>query len=123
MLIAFEMPPQAPAISMKLCGPTTRAIKGARPESSAFSLSRVTKQALRDIPGAVVVVEDDAPLSLLNQLPPSLRLSLLNLRIFSGREDPIFAATPSMPVWMNPNITTSGGNIVHKVYNLGGGSF
>ncbi|MDP2876846.1 MAG: hypothetical protein Q8O00_11725 [Holophaga sp.] len=122
MLIALELPPQAPATSKQLCGPQTRLVKGAIPGSSAFSLSRVTKQALREIPGAVVVVEEDGP-ALINKLPPSLRLSLWNLRIFSGREDPIFAATPSMPVWMNPNITTSGGNIVHKVYNLGGGSF
>ena len=78
--------------------------------------------ALREIPGAVVVVEDDAP-TFLNRIPPGLRFSALKLRLFASGEKPMFPVTPAMPVWMDPNITVSGGNVVHRVYAFGGGNF
>ena len=122
MFIMLALPPETPAIAAKHCGPPTRALKGIAPGSGAYLLVRGTRAALREIPGAVVVVEDDAP-TFLNRLPPGLRFSPWNLRLFSGRENPAFPSTPPPPAWMDPNVTISGGNVVHRVFTFGGGNF
>jgi len=122
MFLTLAVPPPPPAPAAKICGPPAPAIRGIAPASLGFSLDRVTRNALREIPGAVVVIEDEAP-AFLNKLPANLRFSALNLRVFGGRDQPIFPGTPPMPVWMDPSITVSGGNVVHRVFTLGGGSF
>lgn len=119
---AMAVPPEMPAIPVEFCGPPTRPLKGVVPVSAAFSLPRGVRDALREVPGAVVVVEDTAPV-FLTQLPPHRRFRPLNVRVFGGPNPPIFPGTPPMPVWMDPSITISGGNIVHRVFTFGGGNF
>ena len=122
MFLALEAPPPPTAALIKFCGPPTRPLKGVVPTSGGFSLARGTKAALREIPGAVVVVEDETPV-FLTRLPPSLRITPWNFRIFGGQEQVGFPGTPPMPVWLDPNITMSGGNVVNRVYSFGGGNF
>lgn len=92
------------------------------PISGTFSMARGIKAALREIPGAVVVVEDETPV-FLTRLPPSFRFAPWNLRIFGGQEQIGLPGTAPMPVWMDPTITVSGGNVVNRVFAFGGGNF
>ncbi len=76
---------------------------------------------LAELPGAVVVVEDEA--QRLNTLP-SLRSMLQNrVKLMAAGLPAPFSLSPGMPVWMDPNLVRSGGNVVHKVYGFGGASF
>ncbi len=113
MLILLDLLPQTPAA---LYGPPAPVLKGMKARSPSFSLERATHAALREMPGAVVVVEEDGP-AFLAKLPPTLRLFSGGLRLFSG------VGTSPMPVWMDPNVTMSGGNVVSRVYSFGGGGF
>jgi len=122
MFLAPEAPPPPTAALIKFCGPPTRPLKGVVPSSGSFSLARGTKAALREIPGAVVVVEDETPI-FLTRLPPSFRFAPWNLRIFGGNDQVGRSGTPPIPMWMDPNITMSGGNVVNRVYSFGGGNF
>ncbi len=115
MLLLTDLP-QPPRPPSALCGPPAPQLKGVKPHSSAFSLAQASRAALREMPGAVVVVEEDAP-ALLTKLPPSLRLFHGSLRLFAG------TGPSTMPVWMDPNVTMSGGNVVNRIYSFGGGGF
>lgn len=70
----------------------------------------------RGVPGAVVVVEDEAvPLQVL----PSLRSQLGGrFRLFGTGSPP--QTGPVVPDWMDPTVIRSGGNVVHRVYSIGG---
>lgn len=118
MLLAAPLPPTPPA----LIGPPAPAIPGLVPGSAAFSATKSGRLALREMPGAVVVVEDEA-LRIDLVADPGLRFGRHRLRMFGSAELPVFPFTPSMPVWMNPSVLVSGGNVVHKVFSFGGGSF
>ena len=76
---------------------------------------------LRDLPGAVVVVEDEA-LSL-NVLPTLRSWLEVRMKLMSaGRPfPPIFQGT--LPEWSDPSVIRSGGNVVHRNYTLGGTRF
>ena len=113
-MILLDLPPQPPPAA--LCGPPAPVIKGLKVPSASFSTARAIKAALREMPGAVVNVEDEAPV-FLTKLPPSLRFLGGGLRVFAG------TGTLAMPVWMDPNVTMSGGNVVGRVYSFGGGGF
>lgn len=113
MLILPPLPPAPPAA---IYGPPAPQMKGLKAQSASFSTARATREALRQMPGAVVDVEDEAPV-FLAKLPPSLRLFKGGLRVFAG------TGTSPMPVWMDPNVTMSGGNVVGRVYSFGGGGF
>jgi hypothetical protein len=76
---------------------------------------------VRELPGAVVVVEDEVVQ--LNTLP-SLRTLLklrMNLMAAGLPFPPIFAAP--IPEWADPTVIRSGGNVVHRIYSLGGVRF
>lgn len=122
MLLSLDLPPQPSPSPAALHGPPAPALKRIPPISAPFSLERATRAALRELPGAVVRVEEDAP-SFLTQLPPDLKLLHGKLRLFTAEGGPTFTATPAMPVWMDPSVTISGGNVVHRVYALGGGRY
>jgi hypothetical protein len=77
---------------------------------------------MREMPGAIVTVEDEA-ITFLAQMPAGLKLLNGGLRLFSGKEPPTFPMTPPMPVWMDPAVTMSGGNVVQRLYTIGGGSY
>lgn len=75
----------------------------------------------RELPGALVVVEDEV--IRINTLP-SLR-TLLKLRMnlmAAGLPFPPLFAGP-MPEWVDPTVIRSGGNVVHRIYSLGGARF
>lgn len=122
MLILLALPLQPPAHPAAPCGPPAPALKGVAPRSASFSLARASRAALREIPGAIVMVEDEAP-TFLTQMPPSMKLLRGHLRVFSGQDQPTFPATPPIPVWMDPAVTTSGGNVVNRLFSVGGGSY
>lgn len=82
-------------------------------------MERAVKQAMREIPGAVVVVEEDA-------LPP-IALKTMNLKFGKGwlrigqKLTPKLPSHMDLPKWMDPNITYSGGNVAHRNYPIGWG--
>lgn len=122
MLILMTLAAQAPPPPAQLCGPPAPALKGVAPHSASFSLTRATRGALREIPGAIVTVEDEAA-SFMADFPPALKLLRGNLRLFTGRDQPVFPATPPMPLWMDPSATMSGGNVVNRLFTIGGGNY
>jgi hypothetical protein len=122
MLILTDLPPHPSGPIAAVYGPPAPVIKGMAPRSAIFSLSQASKVALREMPGAIVVVEDDAPV-FLTKLPPSMSLLRGHLRLFSGTQQPPFSVTPPMPVWMDPSVTTAGGNVVNRIFGFGGGNY
>jgi len=122
MLILMTLGTQAPPPTAQVCGPPAPALKGAAPHSASFSLPRATRIALREMPGAVVTVEEEA-VRFMTDLPPAVKLLRGNLRLFTGRTQPVFPATPPMPLWMDPSVTTSGGNVVNRLFTIGGGNY
>lgn len=76
---------------------------------------------LRDLPGAVVVVEDEAPRF---NLGTSLR-SLLETRVklMAAGLPPQLSLSTSAPLWSDPSVIRAGGNVVHRVYGLGGARY
>ena len=97
-----SIPPNPPAIHM-------------RAPSPGFNLALVAKRAAKEM-GAIVVVEDELPV--LPLIAP--RLSLGRFRFHDLALPPDFIA---MPVWMDPSVTRSGGNVVNRVYNIGSVGF
>ena len=75
------------------------------------------KSVLRDVPGAVVTVEDT--LDLMPHLAPRLSLMNRKMRLTSG-ERRIEALSVPPPDWMNPMVFKSGGNVVQRAYDFGG---
>lgn len=122
MLILLTLASQVPPPPAPLCGPPAPALKGATPHSASFSLARATRAALREMPGAIVTVEDEAA-TFMADLPPALKLLRGNLRLFTGRDQPAFPTTPPMPLWMDPSVTMSGGNVVNRLFTIGGGNY
>jgi len=119
MLILLELPHPPAVYAKEPCGPPAPVMKGVSPHSAAFSLARASK-ALREMPGAVVVVEEDAPEPLAKAATAqSFIRRRLHLRL--KKEFPAFPVTPPMPQWMDPNVTVSGGNVVHQNFPLGWG--
>jgi len=116
MFLLPSLPPNPPTPPAAICGPPAPALKGVALRSTTFSLAKATRAALREMPGAVVLIEDDSP-AFLTKIPPTLRLLHGNLRLFTG------GGTSPMPVWMDPNVTMSGGNVASRVYSFGGGGF
>lgn len=80
------------------------------------------KAILRDIPGAVVVVEEQgmAPMG-----PAQVSVDFLQgrLRVFASGAFVPGSATPGVPLWMDPTVTLAGGNVVNRLYALGGSRF
>jgi len=103
-------------------GPSLPPIKGVQKASTApFWVAYGMKAVLRDVPGAVVVVEDSMPEFLPYELP---RLSLFqgNVRLKSG-DLKIDRRIAPLPDFLNPGVVISGGNVVQRSYNMGGVSF
>jgi hypothetical protein len=121
MLILPDLPPPPPALK-EPCGPPAPALKHAKPRSAAFSVPIASKVAAREMPGAIVAVEDES-VTFLTQMPAGLKLMNGGLRLFTGREQPTFPMTPPMPVWMDPSVTMSGGNVAQRLFTIGGGSY
>lgn len=120
MLILLDAPPPPPKPLAAHCGPPAPALKGARVVSASFSVARASRSAIREMPGAIVVVEEDG-LVPLAQETGSQSLFRGKLRLLTRRDLPVFPATPPMPRWMDPNITMSGGNVVNQVFPIGWG--
>lgn len=120
MLILLDAPLPPPKPLAAHCGPPAPALKGARTVSASFSIARATRSALREMPGAVVVVEEDglAPLAMEGVGASFFRGKL---RLLTKRDLQVFSATPPMPRWMNPNVTMSGGNVVGQTFAIGYG--
>lgn len=94
--------------------PVPQAIRIATP-SSGFDVARAAKRAAKEM-GAVVVVEDELPAFPL--IAPSLALG--RFRFHDRALPPNPMATPT---WMDPSVTRSGGNVVHRVFSIGGVGF
>lgn len=120
MLILPHSLPQPPKPAVALYGPPAPALKGIPNRSASFSLTHASRMALREMPGAVVVVEEDGPEALSTQ---TLGKSFFRgqLRLLTKKDFPIFPTTPPMPRWMDPSVTMSGGNVVGQVFPLGWG--
>lgn len=102
------------------CGPPAPTFKGARMVSASFSVARASRSALREMPGAIVVVEEDGPIPLAQETG-SRSIFRGKLRLLTKRDFPVFPATPPMPRWMDPNVTMSGGNVVGQIFPIGYG--
>lgn len=84
---------------------------------AGFDPKRAARVATREV-DATVVVEDDLPS--IPALPPSLRFGLFRFRWGVDALPP----TPfGLPTWMDPAVTRSGGNVVNRVYTVGGVGF
>lgn len=118
ILLNTPAPPAQPAVAH--CGPPAPAWKGGRTPSASFSVEKASRTALREMPGAVVVVEEDGPAPLAKQ---SAGASLFKgrLRLLARKDLPVFPATTPMPRWMDPTITMSGGNVAGQVFPMGYG--
>ena len=118
ILLNTPAPPAQPAIAH--CGPPAPAWKGGRTPSASFSVEKASRAALREMPGAVVVVEEDGPAPLAKQ---GAGASFLRgrLRLLTRKDLPVFPATTPMPRWMDPTVTMSGGNVVGQTFAIGYG--
>lgn len=117
MLTTPPPPPPRPA------GPPAPALIAVKPAPAVPAwIQGDVKALLRDLPGAVVVVEDEAPAPV-GQARASVDFLRGRLRLIAAGAQVPFTATPGMPVWMDPTVVRSGGNTVHKVFALGGGLF
>jgi hypothetical protein len=100
-------------------GPGIQLVK-ALPRASPLPpwVSGGVRAILRELPGAVVVVEDTAPT--LPALPAQRKILGGRWKYFTpGLPSPLAMATP-VPAWMDPSVIRSGGNVVHKIYSFGG---
>ncbi len=120
MLILIDAQPPHPKPVAALCGPPAPAYKGLTARSTAFSAAHAVRRGLRDMPGAVVVVEEEGPEQLSQQ---AVARTLLRGRLLLAlkKELPVFPATPPMPRWLDPNVTMSGGNVVGQMFPIGWG--
>lgn len=103
-------------------GPSVQAIKGVGKAPVTMAPYWVTggiKALLKDVPGAVVTVEDT-----LDLMPHISTRSLMNgkMRLTSG-ERRIDSLSVPAPDWMNPMAIKSGGNVVQRSYGFGGLQF
>lgn len=114
-MILVSMPPQPP-------GPEIRLVK-ALPRASQLPPWVIggVKAILRDLPGAVVVIEDEAPR--LPALPAQKTFLGGRLKYAAAGLPSPHALTPPVPPWMDPTVIRSGGNVVHKIYTFGGVSY
>ena len=102
-LMPFQsLPPSPPAI--RLVAPPL-----------GFDSTRAAKRAAKEM-GAVVVVEDELPAFPL--IAPSLALGRFRFHDLALPPNPM-----AMPTWMDPSVTRSGGNVVHRVFSIGGVGF
>lgn len=113
MILVFPPPPHP--------GPMIPLVK-ALPRASALPPWVTGVRAiLHELPGAVVVVEDEA----LHLIPLQPQRKILGGRLrfsASGLPSPL-ALSPPIPEWMDPSVIRSGGNVVHRNYSFGGGAF
>ncbi len=93
----------------------------ALPRPAALHTPAGRRTLLRGLPGAVVVVEDEAPR--LSRPLRGLALEGLGVRLFLGGSRTWVGAGVPPPVWNDPTVTRSGGNVVQRVYPLGGIGF
>ncbi|HNX95718.1 MAG TPA: hypothetical protein PKL14_11210 [Holophaga sp.] len=103
-------------------GPSVQSIKGVGKAPVTMAPYWVTggiKALLKDVPGAVVTVEDT-----LDLMPHLSTRSLMNgkMRLTSGQRGIDALAVPA-PDWMNPMAMKSGGNVVQRSYGFGGLQF
>ena len=114
-MILISLPPPPPGPVVPLVRPLPRA-------SAVGSWAPCGIEAFtHDLPGAVVVVEDEE--LHLNALP-SLRTFLkTRMRLMrAGLPYPPIFQVP-IPEWVDPNVIRSGGNVVHRIYPIGGGRY
>jgi len=94
--------------------------KGAQKASTApYWEAYGIRAVLRDVPGAVVIVEDTMP-----EILPHPGLSLFHSSVSFKNGDVL--ADPKvapMPDWLNPGNVISSGNVAQRSYNLLGLSF
>lgn len=89
---------------------------------AGFHAAAAARRAAQEL-GALVIVEDELP-----TLPtPAEPISFKGLRLRAGHlllPPGVWApgALP-VPVWMDPSVVRSGGNVVNRVYTFGGAGF
>jgi len=114
-MLLVSLPPPAPGPQI----PLVRSLPKASPvpgwgsgEISAY---------LRDLPGAVVVVEEEA--FGLSPLPSLRSILVLRMKLLAAGLPSPLSLSSGIAVWADPSVIRSGGNAVHKVYSFGGASF
>ena len=114
-MILVSLPPPPPGPEIPLVRPLPRA-------SAVGSWAPCGIEAfIHDLPGAVVVVEDEV--IRLNVLPSMRTFLKLRMQLMAaGKPFPAIFNAP-IPVWADPNVVRSGGNIIPKSYPLGGVSY
>lgn len=115
----LPIPPPPPAVIAPPAGPYAPTLKGV-PGARSFSVARATARAMREMAGAVVVVEDDAAILGPGQ-PPLLRSPKLNLGLFdfSVRLSPV--TNPHGQLWVDSSAVLSPGGPLQKMYPIGWG--
>jgi hypothetical protein len=114
-MILVSPPPQYPGPEIPLVRPLPRASVVGSWEPCGI------EAFVREFPGAVVVVEDEV--LKLNVLPSLRSFLLIRMRLMdAGLPFPPIFDSP-IPIWMDPATVRSGGNVVHKIYSLGGVQF
>ncbi|MBI4911333.1 MAG: hypothetical protein HY823_01215 [Acidobacteria bacterium] len=107
-------------VLLPLVGPT---IPLPQPLPAVWPLPRGADDELRarvrDLPGAVVVVEDTF-LEPFQVRERNIELLRGKLRVFLRNGVP---GQMGLPPWTDPAVTRSGGNVVHRVYSPGGVGF
>ena len=114
-MLLLAMPPQPPGPMVPLVRPLPRASAVGTWEPCGI------EAFVHDLPGAVVVVEEEG--LRMNALPSlrsffELRMKLMNAGL---PFPPVFGT--QVPLWMDPNLIRSGGNVVHRIYSFGGVSY
>lgn len=114
MLLAPPLPP--PPAERPLVGPVLPSPKLPRTSAVPVWVAGGIRAVLREIPGAVVVVEDSAP-AYLPLENPEIRAfrGFLKLRLASAI---ILAPQPYAVRGMDPAEIWAGGNRVHKTYPM-----
>lgn len=89
------------------------------PRLKGVTLPPAHQVALRETPGAVVVVEGTA----LSVQPEDMVRAWLRA---PGRNRSLLKPTgasahAAQPLWMNPDVIRSGGNVIHRTYPIGWG--
>lgn len=112
MLPVSPPPPPLPGPDIVLVRPLPRA-------SAVGSWSPCgIENYVHGLAGAVVVVEDEA--IHLNVLPSLRSILEVRMRLMgAGQPFPSIFDGP-LPEWTDPTVIRSGGNVVHRVYALGG---
>ncbi len=113
-------PPPTPLIA-PFVGPPASTIKGLVPGSGCFQIHRAMHAALRDMPGAVVVVEDDAP-SFLPKANSAFRFLQGKIHIFGASRSWNPAVGPNGPLWVDSSfLHTMGDSGQQKGFPIGWG--